>query len=158
MAQKESTTIQGPPMNTISKWAILMASLSGTVYAQVPSGNDISDEYGNTGMGDAALYSVTPNGGGCSTPAGGTGACNTASGFDALEFNTTGSFNTAFGVARSCKTLPAATTPRPATKPFIPTAMVIASVAIPPLEHMRSKRIRREPITLRSGTRRSRAI
>jgi hypothetical protein len=47
-------------MNTISKWALALALLSGPAYGQVPSTNDTSDGYDNTGMGKGALFNVTP--------------------------------------------------------------------------------------------------
>jgi len=76
-------------MKTISTWTTALLLLSGAVYAQDPSTNDTSDPYGNTGMGTGALISVTP----------GTdvGDYNTASGYNALNANTTGYYNTAIG-------------------------------------------------------------
>jgi len=76
-------------MKTISTWTTALLLLSGAVYAQDPSTNDTSDPYGNTGMGTGALISVTP----------GTdvGDYNTASGYNALNANTTGYYNTATG-------------------------------------------------------------
>jgi hypothetical protein len=73
-------------------------ALAGTAFAQVPSTNDTSDAYGNTGMGTNALFSLTPSVD-CSNPnvQGSTGACNTASGYQALYSNTTGNDNTASG-------------------------------------------------------------
>jgi hypothetical protein len=82
-------------MNTISKWNMMLTLLLGAaVHAQVPSTNDTSDAYFNTGMGTDALHSLTPNGTNCSTS---NGACNTASGYQALYSNATGSDNTAVG-------------------------------------------------------------
>jgi Chaperone of endosialidase len=62
-----------------------LALLSGTVYGQVPSGNDTSDANFNTGMGTGAINRAT------------TGTQNTASGDSALHSNTTGSGNNAMG-------------------------------------------------------------
>jgi hypothetical protein len=64
-------------------------ALAGTAFAQVPSTNDTSDGYDNTGMGTRAL--------GGPTPVNLTGTYNTASGYAALQANTTGSYNTASG-------------------------------------------------------------
>ncbi len=84
-------------MNTISKWSMVLALLTGAaVHAQVPSTNDTSDPYFNTGMGTGALHGLTPNGTDCIAS---NGACNTASGYQALYSNTTGSDNTAVGDA-----------------------------------------------------------
>jgi hypothetical protein len=70
--------------------AMSALALAGTAYAQVPlgtwSGNDISDNNANTGMGTNALHSLT------------TGSSNTGSGFQTLINNTTGNRNTASGV------------------------------------------------------------
>jgi hypothetical protein len=67
--------------------------IAGTAFAQVPAGtwtgNDTSDGSRNTGMGTGAL--------GGPTPTLLTGANNTASGFGALNANTTGYGNTASG-------------------------------------------------------------
>lgn len=81
-------------MNTISKSLTALALLAGTVYGQVPSTNDTSDAYFNTGMGTNALFSVTPFSCSGSVP---SGCYNTASGNQALYSNTTGSNNTASG-------------------------------------------------------------
>src|ERR1700692_1308150 len=67
-------------------------ALAGAAYAQVPSTNDRSDAYQNTGMGSGALVKVTPG----TYP---TGFDNTASGYGALGMNTTGYYNTASGYA-----------------------------------------------------------
>jgi hypothetical protein len=48
-------------MNTTSKWTMALALLAGAAYGQVPSTNDTSDGFGNTGMGTDALFSLTPN-------------------------------------------------------------------------------------------------
>ncbi len=68
-------------------------ALAGTAYAQVPlgtwSGNDISDNNANTGMGTNALHSLISG-----SP---SGSSNTGSGFQTLINNTTGSWNTASG-------------------------------------------------------------
>jgi hypothetical protein len=78
-------------MNTISKWALALALLWGPAYGQVPSTNDTSDGYDNTGMGKGALFNVTPGNSG--------GSSNTAVGFQALYSNTIGYYNTASGLA-----------------------------------------------------------
>ncbi|MGO9635121.1 MAG: tail fiber domain-containing protein [Steroidobacteraceae bacterium] len=81
-------------MNTTSKWAMtLLLLLSGAAYAQVPSTNDTSDGYFNTGMGTNALKDVTPSSCG-GTP---SGCANTGSGYDALYLNRTGNQNTGIG-------------------------------------------------------------
>src|ERR1700688_387889 len=82
-------------------------ALAGAAYAQVPSTNDRSDAYQNTGMGSGALVKVTPGTypTGYDNTASGyaalfentTGYSNTASGYEALASNTTGSYNTASG-------------------------------------------------------------
>jgi hypothetical protein len=54
--------------------ALAGAGLAGPAIAQVPSTNDTSDEYFNTGSGTNALFSVTPTTVGC----GESGTCNTA--------------------------------------------------------------------------------
>jgi len=77
-------------MKTISKWTTVLMLLSGAVYAQVPSTNDTSDRFGNTGMGTNALISVTPG-------TGFNGTDNTAAGYNALGVNTIGFDNAAFG-------------------------------------------------------------
>lgn len=76
-------------MKTISKWATALVLLSGAAYAQDPSTNDTSDAYQNTGMGAGALIRVTPS------PL--LGIDNTAAGYQALYYNTTGNYNAAFG-------------------------------------------------------------
>ncbi len=78
-------------MNTISKWTMALALLSGAAYGQVPNTNDTTTTDGkyNTGMGTGAL--------GGPTPVNLTGYDNTASGFQALFSNTTGYDNTASG-------------------------------------------------------------
>ena len=53
-------------MNGKTKWTIALALLSGAAYGQVPSTNDTSDQYWNTGMGTGALQIVTPSN--CSGP------------------------------------------------------------------------------------------
>jgi trimeric autotransporter adhesin len=90
-------------MNTLyrSSLGLMVAiAVTGTAYAQVPSTNDTSDEYNNTGMGTNAL-----SGGGINS------ACeigepnllssdcyNTAAGYAALSSNTTGgNYNTGVG-------------------------------------------------------------
>src|ERR1700694_4465063 len=66
-------------------------ALAGATFAQVPSTNDPSDAYSNTGMGMGALANLIPG----TPPTGGN--VNTASGMNALYFNTTGYANTASG-------------------------------------------------------------
>ena len=82
-------------MTTISKCATALMLLSGAAYAQVPSTNDTSDIYNNTGMGSGSLSALigTPT---CVTPP--SGCSNTASGEVALGRNSTGNYNTAIGV------------------------------------------------------------
>jgi hypothetical protein len=64
-------------------------AVAGTTLAQVPASNDTSmTVLGNTGMGTGAL--------GGPSPANLTGDGNTASGFGALNQNTTGTDNTAW--------------------------------------------------------------
>jgi trimeric autotransporter adhesin len=83
-------------------------ALAGATHAQVPSTNDISDGFSNTGMGMGALFhlvpGVPPSGGNVNTASGAfalylntTGYANTASGYEALEDNMTGCDNTASG-------------------------------------------------------------
>lgn len=72
----------------------ILAMLSGQ--AQVPSTNDTSDAYFNTGMGTGALLSLSPTGS-CQPDLLGNGCYNTASGAHALASNMTGSSNTASG-------------------------------------------------------------
>jgi hypothetical protein len=93
-------------MNTISKWTMAMALVSGMAYGQVPSTNDTSDANFNTGMGTGSLGGPNPiNLTGISNTASGylalgsntTGANNTAAGSNSLQFNTTGYENTATG-------------------------------------------------------------
>lgn len=79
-------------MYAISKWAIALTLLGGAAYAQLPSTNDASDGFGNTGMGTGALINDTPE-------AFTYGINNTASGYEAMYFNTTGDDNTAIGLA-----------------------------------------------------------
>lgn len=76
-------------MNALSKWIAAIALLSGAAYGQIPSTNDTSDGFENTGMGTNALIHVAPNAN--------FGYGNTASGYNALYTNTTGFYNTAFG-------------------------------------------------------------
>src|ERR1700681_4555469 len=66
-------------------------ALAGATFAQVPSTNDTSDAYSNTGMGMGALANLIPG----TPPTGGN--VNTASGYEALLHNTTGCYNTATG-------------------------------------------------------------
>jgi hypothetical protein len=75
-------------------FALGALAASGTAFAQVPSTNDTSDKYFNTGSGTNALFSVTPSTVGC----GESGTCNTAAGYKALYANTVGFINTAVGV------------------------------------------------------------
>jgi len=82
-------------MNTIAKWTTSLLLLSGAAYAQVPSTNDTSDGFGNTGMGTGTLQSVAP--GTCDPNGTSAGCFNTAAGFQALHLNMSGSFNTATG-------------------------------------------------------------
>ena len=77
-------------MNTISKWATVLVLFSGAAYTQVPSTNDTSDGFDNTGMGTNALIHVTP----VDT----IGFGNTAAGYNALFANKIGSRNAAFGI------------------------------------------------------------
>ena len=77
-------------MKIFSKWSAAVVLLSGSAYAQVPSTNDTSDNFSNTGMGTDALIHIKPD----STPA---GYGNTAAGFDALGANKVGFLNAAFG-------------------------------------------------------------
>jgi len=92
-------------MNRTLAWAMTLGLLTGTVYAQVPSGNDVSDANDNTGMGTGALGGpAASKSGQYNTSAGAktlekntTGNENTAVGYYALEGNTTGCCNTATG-------------------------------------------------------------
>jgi hypothetical protein len=81
-------------MNRMTKWTMALALLSGAAFGQVPSSNDTSDQYNNTGMGTGALHNVTPSGN-CNGSL--DGGCNTAAGYEALYLNTTGAANTAVG-------------------------------------------------------------
>jgi hypothetical protein len=78
-------------MRSVNLALICMLGFAGTAYAQVPlgiwSGNDVSDNSDNTGMGTNALHSLT------------AGQANTGSGFQTLINNTTGNWNTASGTA-----------------------------------------------------------
>ena len=76
---------------------ITLGGLTATAYAQVPSTNDTSDQYFNTGMGTNALFSVIPQSAVCANVYPGYGACNTAAGYEALYSNTIGTANTAAG-------------------------------------------------------------
>jgi hypothetical protein len=78
-------------MNTTSKWTMALAMLAGAAYGQVPSTNDTSDSFSNTGMGTNALFSLTPS------LAKGQGLYNTGVGDSALYSTTTGYSNTAAG-------------------------------------------------------------
>src|SRR5213078_490582 len=69
-------------------------ALAGATFAQVPSTNDTSDTYYNTGMGSFALRALAT--GSCQSPAP-VGCFNTASGYAALYSNTTGFANVASG-------------------------------------------------------------
>jgi Chaperone of endosialidase len=81
-------------------------ALAGAAYAQVPASNDTSDGNANTGMGTSALHGPAATNGGIANTASGyaalqnntTGSYNTASGSNALQDNTTASYNTASGV------------------------------------------------------------
>ena len=89
-------------MNTISKWAMTLSMLWGTVYGQAPSTNDTSDN-NRTASGLEALYSNTAGSGNTATGfeafySNMTGSGNTATGWSALQQNTTGNNNTASGV------------------------------------------------------------
>jgi hypothetical protein len=66
--------------------------LSASVYGQVPTTNDTSDPYFNTGIGTDALLSITPVAG---IP--NVGFYNTATGYQSLYSNSTGYENTAVG-------------------------------------------------------------
>jgi hypothetical protein len=74
--------------------AIGVLAFAGTAYAQVPSSNDTSDGFGNTGTGTGALQSLTA--GACQNGSN-LGCYNTAAGSRALQLNTTGEYNTAVG-------------------------------------------------------------
>jgi len=83
-------------MKMISRSAMALTLLSGAAFAQQPPDVVISDEYYNTAMGTSALLNLTPS----SCPPGDSillGCYDTASGYEALYSNTTGSLNTAFG-------------------------------------------------------------
>jgi hypothetical protein len=67
-------------------------ALATAADAQMPSGNDISDSHGNTGMGSGSL-----GGTGSNTIATIGGYSNTAAGYFALSDNTDGDYNTATG-------------------------------------------------------------
>ena len=85
-------------MKTLHQSLLLtIGGLTATAYAQVPSTNDTSDQYFNTGMGTNALFSVTPKTAVCANVYPGYGACNTAAGYEALYSNTIGTANTAAG-------------------------------------------------------------
>jgi hypothetical protein len=96
-------------MNTKYIGVSALALMSGIAYGQVPSTNDTSDGFLNTGMGTGALINVTPNkdgAGGDNTAVGShalftnkTGGGNAALGGYALYYNDEGSDNTAIGSA-----------------------------------------------------------
>jgi hypothetical protein len=96
-------------MKSFSLLAIGALALAGAAYAQVPASNDTSSTDGNfnTGMGTGALGGPAATNGGAFNTASGyqalqsnttNGNDNTASGYQALYSNTTGSANTASGV------------------------------------------------------------
>src|SRR5205814_9634422 len=70
-------------------------ALPGTAFAQVPSTNDTSDTYYNTGMGSFTLRALAS--GSCQWSPAPVGCFNTASGYGALYSNTTGFANVASG-------------------------------------------------------------
>jgi len=81
-------------MKSVALALIGALALAGTAFAQVPSTNDTSDSYYNTGMGSFTLRALAR--GSCQSPA--PVACfNTASGYGALYSNTTGFNNVASG-------------------------------------------------------------
>jgi hypothetical protein len=93
-------------MNTLYQSLLLTIgalALAGTALAQVPSTNDTSDDYANTGSGSLTLHNIQPGYG--RNAAFGyealydntTGNDNAAAGYQALANNTTGSANVALG-------------------------------------------------------------
>jgi hypothetical protein len=93
-----NTDIRGQhAMKTLFQPLLLVLAalaLAGAAYAQVPSSNDTSDGFGNTGMGTGALQTLTA--GACQNGSN-LGCYNTAAGSQALQLNTTGEYNTAVG-------------------------------------------------------------
>lgn len=82
-------------MNPTSKWTIALALWPVAANAQLPSANDSSDGYGNTGMGtDAAYHNCSPN---YVCNGVGTAVGNTGAGYSALYSNEDGVNNTAIG-------------------------------------------------------------
>jgi hypothetical protein len=77
-------------MNAIVAASLVLTFAAATSWAQLPSSNDVSDSFANTGGGTGALASDTAS-----------SCCqsNTAYGNLALQMNTTGTDNTAFGVS-----------------------------------------------------------
>ena len=69
--------------------AVTLLTAAGSASATQPPDVVQSDSFDNTAMGSDALLSVTPSLG--------SGTDNTAAGFDALNSNSTGYFNTAVG-------------------------------------------------------------
>jgi hypothetical protein len=86
-------------MNVIPKW-LALSLLAGTVYGQVPSTNNTSDQHNNTGVGTGALSSKGVNAA-CpiGEPALSSYQCyNTAVGYDSLGLNAIGgNYNTGVG-------------------------------------------------------------
>ncbi len=69
-------------------WVLVGAlTIAAVAHGQVPGTNDTSDSHQNTGSGSVALDHLAAG-----------AANNTAIGYAALYFNTTGSQNTAVGV------------------------------------------------------------
>jgi hypothetical protein len=83
-------------MNTISRWSMALALLSGAAYGQQPPNVVVSDAYFNTAMGTNAL--ISNGSGGCLGPFSACNLGNTAAGYDALYSNTAANWNTAVGV------------------------------------------------------------
>ena len=83
-------------MNKVWSSAVVVAGLVLTLggaasWGQVPSTNDTSDNFGNTGSGTDALKNITPD------ARSGLGSNNTAFGDGALKSDTAGTSNTAVG-------------------------------------------------------------
>jgi hypothetical protein len=89
------TRKKGATVKTLSKSFSFLALcvMADWAHAQVPVGNDTTDGYGNTGMGTNALFEVSPG------ISGGVfyGYYNTATGYQALYSNNSGSYNSATG-------------------------------------------------------------
>src|SRR5213082_1001563 len=82
-------------MKSVALALIGALALAGTAFAQVPSTNDTSDSYYNTGMGSFTLRALAS--GSCQWSPAPVGCFNTASGYGALFSNTTGFANVAVG-------------------------------------------------------------